>query len=158
MESGEVRIVELPAMRVAAALGFGTEPEQQALDTIQRWAQNCGVAIGAGGLRLFGFDNPSPSAGSPNYGYEVWLTAPAGAESGEGVAIKEFEGGLYAVAGCRQITEPWVQIPERWKELRAWLANSPYHLGRHQWLEEHLHPGQAAGGAFDLDLYMPVQK
>ena len=45
--------------------------------------------------RLFGFNNPDPSAGSPNYGYEVWIVVDRDEMTPEdGVEIKAIPGGL----------------------------------------------------------------
>jgi len=58
-------------MKVAAALGFGPEPEALAWEALTHWAASEGLRLNE--HRLFGFNNPSPTPGSPNYGYEQWL-------------------------------------------------------------------------------------
>ncbi|NNK92581.1 MAG: MerR family transcriptional regulator, partial [Acidimicrobiia bacterium] len=72
MTEGDVRIVELEAMRVAAALGFGPEPESEAWGKLMTWARATNHLDGT--QRYFGFNNPNPMPGSPNYGYEQWMT------------------------------------------------------------------------------------
>lgn len=155
----DVRMVRLEPMRVAYAIGFGKEPEYLAWTALLTWARQKGLFPGreGGGQRFFGFNNPSPTPGSPNYGYEQWLTVgpEAGAE-GE-VQIKDFSGGLYAVARC--------QGPENiyptWKDLVVWGENSQYKMAAHQCLEECLSPEllnlpETPWEKVVFDLYLPV--
>jgi hypothetical protein len=77
------------------------------------------------------------------------------------VEIKEFLGGLYAVARCEATGNPYEVIPAAWQQLVAWREGSPYQSGSQQWLEEHLPaPGkglvETAGGVWILDLYLPL--
>lgn len=112
----DVRIVQLEPLRVASALGFGPSPEAIAWEKILGWARQNGLLPEGdatqpetSGVRFFGFNNPSPSPGSPNYGYEQWMTVgPDVVGSGE-IPIKEFPGGLYAVTRCelRNIEATW---------------------------------------------------
>ena len=43
--------------------------------------------------RFFGFNNPNPSPGSPNYGYEQWLTVGPEVQAEGGIVIKEIPPG-----------------------------------------------------------------
>ena len=159
----EVRIVRLEPMRVACASGFGEQPEEEAWDTLVTWARSQGVLDDLEGVRFFGFNNPEPSPGSPNYGYEQWMTVGPDVEAEGEVGIKEFDGGLYAVATCRL-----GNIGAAWKQLVAWAEESGHRLGRHQYLEECLDPGifltqeggpprpEAAYGDLEFDLYLPI--
>ena len=74
----DVRVADLPDMRVASALGFGTNPENQAFSILIPFAKRIGLEPGSPGYRAFGFDNPCPALGSPKYGYEVWLPVGPG--------------------------------------------------------------------------------
>ncbi len=145
----EIRIVTLPPMRVAAALGFGTEPESLAWQKIIAWAQPLGLLERP--HRWFGFNNPSPAPGSPNYGYEQWITLDSEVPPAEGITIKQFPGGLYAVTRC---TLP--VIFETWQEFVVWRENSRYRSGQHQWLEEAFLPHEPSMDDMELDLYMPI--
>ena len=71
----QVRIVRLEPMRVACASGFGPSPEGEAWDTLIGWAKSQGLLDDLDALRFFGYNNPDPSPGSPNYGYDQWVTA-----------------------------------------------------------------------------------
>jgi DNA gyrase inhibitor GyrI len=152
----DVRIMQLEPMRVARALGFGEHPENLAWDKMMAWARERGLLNGPEMPRCFGFNNPSPSAGSPQYGYEVWVTVgPEVGPEGE-IGITEYAGGLYAVS--RFQSEKGEDIPDAWKELVAWVERSPYRPARHQWLEEHIQFNDQSDHELILDLYMPIKK
>lgn len=154
MDHTNVRIMTLPPMRVASALGFGPSPEGLAWEKILAWAGKHGV-LNDPAARWFGFNNPSPSAGSPNYGYEQWVTVGPDAQPEGEVEIKQFGGGLYAVSQCNL-----GRIFESWQALVAWRERSSYRGAYHQWLEESITPPQtgAAVGADEavMDLYLPI--
>ncbi len=97
----DVRIVTLKPMRVAAALGFGEQPELLAWDKILSWAKPLGLLDDLKAVRFFGFNNPDPSPGSPNYGYEQWIVVGPDVKAEGDIKIKDFSGGLYAVTRCK---------------------------------------------------------
>jgi DNA gyrase inhibitor GyrI len=157
MNELDVRIVRLEPIRVAGALGFGESPELIAWSKILSWAESKGLINDD--VRFFGFNNPNPSPGSPNYGYEQWITVGADVKSEGEIEVKEYPGGLYAVARCKGLQN----ITSIWKELASWLENSSYKLGQHQWLEESMTPLKSVAefeklspDEFVLDLYCPV--
>ena len=150
MSEIEVRIVTLEAMRVASAYGFGEQPELQAWNTLQTWAKDQGINLEE--QRFFGFNNPNPSPGSPNYGYEQWITVDPEAKSAEGIEIKEFPGGLYAVAPCEGLQH----IGDVWKQLVVWREDSKYQEAHHQWLEECFTPEAERLEDYVFDLYAPI--
>ncbi len=106
--------------------------------------------------RVFGFNNPSPSPSSPNYGYEFWMVVGEDLQSGEGVEFKDFPGGLYAVARCEVAGKPYETIPACWQKLVAWREDSAYLSADHQWLEEQIRTDFSPEAAWDLDLYLPI--
>ncbi|NIW49114.1 MAG: MerR family transcriptional regulator, partial [Gammaproteobacteria bacterium] len=63
-----VRIVKLEPMTIASTYGFGEQPEIEAWEKLLSWAREIGLSLKD--HRFFGFNNPNPSPGSPNYGYE----------------------------------------------------------------------------------------
>ena len=95
MSELNVRIVQMEPMRVASAHGFGTNPEEQAWTKILAFAKDKG--IDAGDARFFGFNNPNPSPGSPNYGYEQWMTVAPDVEAEGEITITEIPTRQYAV-------------------------------------------------------------
>lgn len=157
MSDLEVRIVKLPPMRVACVHGFGEGPEEQAFDKMKAWAQAHDL-LGQP-CRLFGYNNPDPSPGSPNYGYDVWLTVDESVQADGEARIIEFPGGLYAVTRF-EVKNPWEDIPGTWRKLVKWMEASQYRHGQHQWLEEHIGPLDEMGGnqPFTLDLHLPITK
>ncbi len=78
MSTLSVSIVQLPPMRVISAYGYGPQPEDLAHAQMRAFMQAQGLLPEYGTkYRHFGFNNPSPAPGSPNYGYEIWVEAPA---------------------------------------------------------------------------------
>jgi len=154
MSELDVRIVHLEPLRVASALGFGPNPEELAWKQILDFADARGL-LGRPGVRFLGFNNPSPSPGSPNYGYEQWITVGPEVAGTEKIEVKEFPGGLYAVARCHGVPE----IGPTWKALLAWLEDSAYRYGPHQCLEECFDPPRDPTASFEhvvFDLYLPL--
>jgi DNA gyrase inhibitor GyrI len=153
MSENKVRIITLEPMRVASAHGFGTEPEGIAWDKILAFVAEKGLKE-VQGTRYFGFNNPNPAPGSPNYGYEQWVTVAPDVEATTDVEIKAFTGGLYAVLRCKGVE----QIGQAWQQLTGWAENSNYQRSHHQWLEEVLTPPPTPENEFVFDLYMPIAK
>jgi effector-binding domain-containing protein len=167
MNSSGVKIIQLEPMRVATALGFGTTPEILAWNKIIEYAKSNNYLGNLKSHRFFGFNNPSPSPGSPNYGYEQWITVGPEAQAGHDVTILDFAGGTYAVARCEGIEN----IGVAWHNLVAWQEDSQYLKPPNyfQCLEEVLNPAVfiTPDGQFNdsedayqqvvFDLYLPVK-
>lgn len=154
MQEQDVKIVELEAMHVASALGFGTSPEIQVIEKLTGWLTRRGLMGGAAQPRIFGFNNPNPSLGSPNYGYELWATVGPDVQGDEEITIKDFPGGLYAVLNFRG---PGEAIPAAWQALVAWVEASSYRIADNVCLEEHIHIDLQEED-IALGLYLPVRK
>ncbi len=119
MSESQVRIVKLEPIHVASLHGFGKEPENQAWMKLTAWAKPKGYLDDLQNHRIFGFNNPNPSPGSPNYGYELWMAVGAD-ENPEGEAeIKDFAGGLYAVSRCEVKDDP---VKRSRKPGRSWCT------------------------------------
>ena len=157
MSELNARIVRLEPIRIASVRVFGTAPESEAWSKLAAWAEPRGL-FDLGRHRVFGFDNPPPSEGSSSYGYEFWLTVGPEVKPEQDVEIKEFPGGLYAVARCEVRGDPWAAIPSTWEKVDAWVKDSPYKRAEHQWLEEHLTPPDNARAEWDMDLYLPISQ
>jgi DNA gyrase inhibitor GyrI len=155
MSELDVRIVKLEPVQVASTIGFGPSPEELAWQKILAWADDKGLLEERDKRRFFGFNNPNPSAGSPNYGYEQWITVEPGIEAEGEIEIKNFEGGLYAVTRCNL-----TNIGEKWQELVKWVAGSRYKMLHELCLEEALTPPYAGIpqelDQIILDLYLPI--
>ena len=74
----------------------------------------------------------------------------------EGVEIKEFSGGLYAVTRCKGVKN----ITPTWHRLGTWCENSKYKISSHQWLEEHFVPATEPIEEAELvvDLHCPIEE
>lgn len=156
MDNIEIRLVTLEPMRVASLYGFGEQPENQAWEKLFAYAKPRGFLDDPISHRIFGFNNPNPSAGSPNYGYEQWIQVDK-AEQPEGEArILDFAGGLYAVTRCRVTNGNFDLISQTWQKLAAWCEDSHYKFGQHQWLEEAIDYQRLSEGELTLDLYLPI--
>lgn len=153
MKDLEVRIVKLEPLRVAHALGFGAQPEDLAWSKLLTWAKAKSLLSGPVIPRFFGFNNPSPSQGSPHYGYETWITVGPEVQPEGEMGVKEFRGGLYAVT---HIKGPEDEIFPTWQKLVAWVEKSRYTPARHQWLEEHFWDQLPDPNHAELDLMMPI--
>ena len=156
MSEFEVRIATLDAFKVASFLGFGKSPEDLAYAQLFPWARSKGLLDDLTKHRMFGFNNPDPSPGSPNYGYEVWIVIdPDDVSKDDDIEVKTYAGGLYAVTRCVVPKGNIEVISTTWKKLVAWRENSQYRCGSHQWLEESL-PLDLPDTEFVLDLYLPI--
>jgi len=142
--------MHLEPMRVAAALGFGSEPEIEAWDKLMTWARATNHLDGT--QRYFGFNNPAPMPGTPNYGYEQWMAVGADAQPLADVDIKEFEGGLYGVLRC----EGLVTIEEDWARLADWLEHSDYRADPRPCLEELLSSPVLPHSEWVFDLHVAI--
>jgi len=156
MSDLNVRIVKLEPMRVASFHGFGESPEDEAWNKLVAWAKPKGLLHDPQHHRIYGFNNPNPSPGSPNYGYEFWMVVGPEVQAEGDMEVKDFAGGLYAVTFCDVQGKPYDTIPATWQKLVQWHEKSKYKRASHQWLEEHLHIESASKDAFNLNLYMPI--
>ena len=153
MNNLTVQVVELPPMRVASAYGFGKNPEGIATEKIGTFAHSKGIPIYES-RSTFGFNNPSPAPGSPNYGYEIWLPVEDNIEPAGDIRITHFSGGLYAVTQFKNLHK----IGETWKQLVIWREDSEYQSAYHQWLEELLTSPDVLVEEYIFKLYLPIAR
>ena len=149
-----VSIVRLEPIRVACVSGFGAGPEEIAFEKMRKLISETGLDRDGQTHRFFGFNNPSPTAASPNYGYDVWVTVGPEFSAAGDVRVLSFPGGLYAVTRTHPLTGE--EIPAAWQQLVAWREASRYRPASHQWLEEHIGDIHLSFPDLDLDLYLPV--
>jgi DNA gyrase inhibitor GyrI len=149
----DVRIVEMEPMRVACAHGFGASPELQAIEKMLSFLDSKGLRFED--VRWFGFNNPDPSPGSPNYGYDVWATVGPEIEAEGEITMREIPARRYAVARCEGLEH----IGEVWRQLVLWFEDSPYRKPPH-WYEclENLlvHPDTPFED-YVFDLHLPIK-
>ena len=154
MSEIEVKIIKLKPMRMMSAYGFGPEPEGIAFEKISAFAQSKGLIKEGAPPGTFGFNNPNPSEGSPNYGYEIWLPVSPDVEPEGDLRIISFDGGLYATTTFQGLQN----IGQVWGELVKWRENSTYKCGNHQWLEEPLVWGDLPIEEWIFTIYLPIME
>jgi len=152
MSELEVRIVTLEPMRMASFYGYGDSPEAQAWEKAVAWGKGKGILDDPKDYRNFGFNNPDPSTGTPNYGYEIWIPVGKDVEPEGEMRIVEFYGGLYAVTRFKDLDN----IGRVWKELVKWRENSKYQRGYRQCMEELLVAPDTPLEEYVFDLYLPI--
>ena len=151
---------ELKPFRVAYYCYYGLEPESGAFSVMSDWLKRSGLSFEKDKLRIFGFNNPSPtSPDQTEYGYEVWVTIGDDITVNDSlVKTKTFQGGLYAVCGVKNLTSggDGSEIYDTWQRFSRWINESKYAAADHQWLEEHLQFNDEFEHTGGMDLYMPI--
>jgi DNA gyrase inhibitor GyrI len=158
MENANVQIVNLEPRRVASAWAFGRAPEEAAWKKLQQWAQSRGLLHESAGPLIFGFNNPSPSSETPNYGYEFCLVVgpqvEPEAKPETDIRIQNLTGGLYAVMPFTDDGgDPYETIPAAWRQLDAWVKTSG-HKAAHQ---RQCYEAHSAQGKLEA-LYYPIAR
>ncbi len=150
----EVEFVDLEPMHVVAATGYGADPEYQAWDAIQEFARDRQIELWDSTHRFFGFNNPDPEPASSEYGYEQWMTVPAGVDAEPPLEIKDTDGGRYAALAIHGLDS----IGEAWQYLADWCASQGYETDqtREVCLEELLTPIDEAPSEWDMRLYLAI--
>lgn len=163
MKEFKVEIVELEPMRVASAQAVSETPENDAWEKMRAWAEPKGLLEDLENHPVFGFNNPDPSPGQKEYGYEFWIRVGSDIKPEGEITIKDFEGGLYAVTTCNlreEIESEFFKkegFLESWKNIVDWVKSSEYEFGSHQCLEKAHDPTASVEGLI-LDLYCPIKK
>ena len=147
-----VRIERLEPMHVAWVRAVGRSPEQDAWQLLSRWAGPAGLLDDPDAHPVFGFNSPGPSPGVQEYGYEMWIAVDSLTEPPDGLGLKDFGGGLYAVTSCQLKA-----VAERWKNLLRWVHGSQYTWRRTTHELERVRNPLAPEQDIVLDLYLPVE-
>jgi effector-binding domain-containing protein len=146
-----MQVVNVPESKAARFHAFSSSPEEEAWGRMMEWAQahgfwKAGVMLEPdASARIYGYNNPNPSAGSPNYGYEFLAVGP---DPDGAPDVVDFPGGRYVVVPFEG-DDPH-GLPEAWRALVERAEREGHETGHHQWLERHLPPG------FHVHLYLPV--
>jgi len=166
-EMKDIRIVHLPESDVAAAHAAGDDPEDRAGRMIAAFVRETKLWEKHPGLRLYGFNHPSPTDETGYHGYEFWITIPDGMEVPAPLERKHFPGGTYAAHMIRmgdfEEWEPfWESVEKNDEYAYAGSGNPEDMFGN---LEEHLnyhdHILETADGepqTQQLDLLIPVKR
>ncbi|MFW9980420.1 MAG: effector binding domain-containing protein [Candidatus Thorarchaeota archaeon] len=159
----QVEIRQLDPMTIASVQAIGKTPEEDAWKKLVAFAEPRGLLKDQKKNPIFGFNNPDPTKGKEEYGYEFWIRIDSDMNLDEGVTKKKFGGGLYAVKRCnltKEATSEFTQehgVSESWFRLHEWLKSSEYKKGSHQWLEKSVNPNKPDEDLL-LDLHMPIEK
>jgi len=151
----DVHIERLPPMRVAWVRAVSHRPERDAWQLLSAWAKPAGLLDDPEAHPVFGFNNPGPSAGEQEYGYEFWIAVDDRTQPPAGVGLKDFEGGAYAVASCRLAGIP--SVLEHWRALLRWVHTSEHAWRRTAHELERIRNPFAAEPDIVLDLCLPVE-
>lgn len=164
----DVRIVYLPPATVASIHFHCDEPEAHANEVMDKFVRESNLCEIKPDLRHYGFNHPNPSPdtppGSPDHGYEMWVTIPEDMTVPEPLTKKHFTGGLYAAHMIK------MGDFHEWNWLCEWAQNNKEYEPNwgdpecmHGLLEEHLNyinhinlPNSEPDG-MQLDLLIPVK-
>ena len=161
----EVRYVYLPPMTVAAAQYTGPNPEDVSGKMLDDFVSESGLIEKMPGLRVLGFNNPSPEKPEDVYGYEFWVTVPEDMEVPAPLVKKQFAGGLYAAHAIKMGDfHEWGSFMERMQNDPQYEIQWREPFGMGGCFEEHLNaPTYYKNGAqsrafIQLDLLIPIKE
>jgi DNA-binding transcriptional ArsR family regulator/DNA gyrase inhibitor GyrI len=163
MQENEFKVKKLNPMKVASIRIISTTPEVECWAKMESWAKEKGFLNDLREHPVYGFNNPLPKEGNPEYGYEFWMKVGEDTKSDDIVNIKDFSGGLFAVKRCdlgKEMNSDFFKkngFLESWSLLDSWVQNSKYKPGDKQMLEKIINPG-APEDEVILDLYYPIQE
>jgi DNA-binding transcriptional MerR regulator/DNA gyrase inhibitor GyrI len=148
-----LKIVNLPAMRMAYHIAVSSAPEEEAMAPVLEWTR---AAKLLGTARFFGGNmRPFPTEAGNPYGYGMCVSIPDGVAVPEHLKEMVLPGGLYAVL------ESSDDIPGSWSMLmKALKEDGVYKSDRSRLcLEEHIRneKPEGSGNPFHLVLMEPVK-
>ena len=152
----DVQIVKLEPMRIASFHAFGQAPERDAWEKARAWAEPRGLLDSAEKHPVFGFNNPSPTKGQTEYGYEFWIRIESDMQVDD-IKTIEFPGGTYAVTTCKVIGDPLGPVPHVWQMLSKWVEGSSHRWRCTHELERIVNPG-APESDLVIELYLPIEE
>ncbi len=148
----EVRFIDLEPMRVASFKAVSESPEHEAFQMLYDWAHPRGLLNDLEKHPIFGFDNPRPTEGRKEYGYEFWVKVGDGYEE-DGVTLKDVPPARYAVTTCRSLKD----IGRDWMRLWEWTKAKGIEMDDAECLEK-THDPMASDEELVLDLYLPIKE
>jgi DNA gyrase inhibitor GyrI len=151
MAEHEIRILRMPAGRMALVNTVSNSPEAESIRKLMDWAKNKGLIVKEQSFRLLGRNNPPPEKGKSDYGYDAMITIPDDVDP-------EGEVQLFMVPErtCAVVRTDLANITRMWQYLYEWVQNSKYEIADHG-LEELLNPLDTEG-EYLFDLWLPIKE
>ena len=151
----EVQFIRLQPMRVVSFQAISESPENEAWAKLREWAEPKGYFDDLDKNPIYGFNNPNPSPGKKEYGYEFWLVVSPDFKSEE-VSVKNIPESFNVVTRCN-VEDPVRDITEAWKKILEWIRKHKIKLAGRCGLEKVIVPSHSGEG-FILDIYIPVEE
>lgn len=116
----DIRIVYLPPVAVACALGIGEEAEHESDVMMSTFVHDVDLFTVYPSVRFYGFNNPKFGHHGEfiQHQYEIWATIPNDLEVSEPLQKKHFDGGLYAAYTSKPVSF------DEWKPFGDWLSSN----------------------------------
>ena len=113
-----VMIVKIDPIRVAVCNRISKSPEKDSYEVLRAWSEPKGLLKDPVKYPLFGRNNPNPSPGKKEYGYDFMLAIPADMKIDGEMKEGEIPGGTYAVVRTHfeLITDMWIWLYNWTKE------------------------------------------
>lgn len=143
----------LTPMRVVSFHAYSKSPERDASLKMNEWARANGILINKETHPTFGFDNPCPTRGKEEYGYEFWLKVADDFET-DAVKILDIPERLYAVTTCWRLAD----IGRDWKNLIRWVKEHEYRIITNIPCLERAHLTNVSEEELVLDLLVPIEE
>ncbi|MCK5045797.1 MAG: effector binding domain-containing protein [Candidatus Heimdallarchaeota archaeon] len=149
----EVQFIRLQPMRVVSFQAISESPENEAWAKLREWAEPKGYFDDLDKNPIYGFNNPNPSPGKKEYGYEFWLVVNPDFKSDE-VEVKDVPESFNVVTRCN-VEDPVRDITEAWKKILEWIKKHKIKFAGRCGIEKVIVPSHSGEG-FILDIYIPV--
>lgn len=149
----EVQFIRLQPMRVVSFQAISESPENEAWAKLREWAEPKGYFDDLEKNPIYGFNNPNPSPGKKEYGYEFWLVVNPDFKSDE-VEVKDVPESFNVVTRCN-VEDPARDITEAWKKILEWIKKHKIKFAGRCGIEKVIVPSHSGEG-FILDIYIPV--
>ncbi|NHJ05588.1 MAG: ArsR family transcriptional regulator [Candidatus Heimdallarchaeota archaeon] len=153
-ENLRVHYETLPPMRVACFHVISKTPENDASKKMSKWMKENNIFFDSEKHPTFGFDNPRPTQGKEEYGYEFWLKVEDDFEPKDDVKLKDIPSFYYVVTTCWRLTD----IGRDWMHLDRWIREHDYEIIRDTPCLERAHISGVTEEELILDLMVPIKK
>lgn len=116
----DIRIVYLPSVAVASALGIGEEAEHESDVMMSKFINDIDLFKIYPSEKFYGFNNPKFGLNGEfiQHQYEVWATIPDDLEVSKPLIKKHFDGGLYVAYTSKPVSF------DEWKPFGDWLSSN----------------------------------